>query len=108
MEAKVKSNIVPGNIVFDYIKQYNQTVYYYNKFNFDQNGKPSAASISSEPLQTLSYSDVVSKLNAMSKEDKAILDNIKKECWRIYFKAVADKYYPELDRILGTDLEHLN
>lgn len=108
MEAKMKSANVPGNIVFDYIKQYNQSVYYYNKFNFDKNGKPSAASISSEPLQTLNYGDVVSKLNTMSDADKAILENIKKECWRIYFKAVADKYYPELDRILGTDLAHLN
>ena len=73
MDAKTKSINVPGNIVFDYIKQYNQTVYYYNKFNFDKNGKPSAKSISSEPLQTLNYGDVVSKLNAMSEEDKKIL-----------------------------------
>jgi len=108
MEAKVKSNIVPGNILYNYINQYNQTIYYYNKFNFDKNGKPSAKSISSKPLQTLNYDEVASKLNTMSPEDKTILDNIKKECWRIYFKAVADKYYPELDRILGTDLEHLN
>jgi hypothetical protein len=108
MDAKVKSEIVPGNIAFDYIKQYNQTVYYYNKFHYDKDGKPSANAISSEPLQTLKYDEVVVKLNAMSKEDKAIIDNIKKECWRIYFKAVAEKIYPELDRILGTDLEHLN
>jgi len=108
MEAKVKSEIVPGNIVYDYIKQYNQTVYYYNKFNFDKDGKPSASSISEVPLQTLNYAETVKKLNAMSKTDKAILDNIKKECWKVYFKVVADKYYPELDRILGTDLEHLN
>lgn len=108
MEAKMKSVNVPGNIVFDYIKQYNQSIYYYNKFNFDKNGKPSAASISSKPLQTLSYGDVVAKLNAMSDADKTILANVKKECWKTYFKAVADKYYPELDRILGTDLEHLN
>jgi hypothetical protein len=108
MEAKVKSTIVPGNIAFDYIKQYNQAVYYYNKFNFDKDGKPSASSISSEPLQTLKYEEVVNKLNAMSENDKTIMDNLKKECWRIYFKAVAEKIYPELDRILGTDLEHLN
>lgn len=108
MAETVKSQIVPGNIVFDYIKDYNQAIYYYNKFNFDKDGKPSASCISSEPLKPLSYSDVVEKLNAMSGADKEIIEKVKKECWKVYFQTVKNTIYPELDRILAVELEHLN
>ena len=76
MAETVKSQIVPGNIVFDYIKDYNQAIYYYNKFNFDKDGKPSASCISSEPLKPLSYSDVVEKLKEIGM-DVTLKDDFK-------------------------------
>lgn len=107
MTEQVKSEIVPGNIVFNFIKQHNNAVYSINKYYFNREGKPNPKSPSSEPLKALNYAEVARRLNAMSEEDKALFAQLKKDCWRIYFEAVADKYYPELERILGIRTEDL-
>lgn len=104
---KIKSLNIPGNILYDYIRAYNKAVYYYNKYHFDKDAKPTAKANTAEPLSTLTYEDCAKKLNNLSENDIAVLKNIQKECWKVYYNAVADKIYPVIDELLDTNWKEL-
>lgn len=102
---KVESKYIKGNLVFDYVGDYNKAVIYFNKFNFNKDGSPKANAQASEPLELLKYNDVVKLLNKMSIEDQELVEQINKKAWKAYYDTVRDELYPKMDEILKIDLD---
>ncbi len=105
MATKVESKFIKGNLVYDYIKEYNTDVRYFNKFNFNKDNTPKATGAASEPLEFLVYDDVVKALNKMSADDQELVTQITNRAWKAYFDTIREELYPKMDEILGVELD---
>ena len=105
MASKVESKKVKGNIVYEYIQDYNNAANWFNRFNFNKDNTPKPNAQASEPVKHLVYDEVVTLLNKMSTADEELCDEIIKKAWTAYYDVLRDELYPKIDSLIGAELD---
>lgn len=107
-ETKAKSTNYMGQILYNYIKERNDVIKSFNRFNFnrdlDGNFKPRPGCDYSEPVELIQWNDLVTNCNNLTKEDADKVKAANKKVYEIYMSMLDEQVFSLLDEMLGFKL----
>jgi hypothetical protein len=86
----IKSEKLRGDLVYNFIKEYNRDIAVYNKYHDDH-------------VEQLDWNDTVKKLNKMTDAQKTMCDVAIKKAWKEYYRIIEKELTPVIEDILKID-----
>lgn len=86
----IKSTKLRGDLVYNFVKEYNRDIAVYNKYHDDR-------------VEQLNWNDTVTKLNKMTKEQETLCNVAIKKAWKAYYKIIENELNPVIEDILKVD-----
>lgn len=84
----IKSNKLRGDLVYNFIKEYNRDVAVYNKYKHDN-------------VPALDWNETVNKLNNMTEAQLTMCNVAIKKAWKAYYEIIDKELTPVIEDILN-------
>lgn len=85
-----KSTKLRGDLVYNFVKEYNNDIRVYNKHHEDN-------------IPELNWNDTVAKLNEMTDAQQTMCNTAIKKAWKEYYKIIEKELNPVIEEILKVE-----
>ena len=86
----IKSTKLRGDLVYNFVKEYNRDVAVYNKYHKDN-------------VEQLNWNDTIAKLNKMTEAQETMCNVAIKKAWKEYYKIIEKELNPVIEEILNVE-----
>lgn len=84
----IKSTKLKGDLVYNFVKEFNRDVAVYNKYHHDN-------------AELLDWNETVKKLNNMTESQETMCNVAIKKAWKAYFEVIEKELNPIIEDILN-------